>query len=232
MSLTTSTGHIFYGSDALCRRREKMDLKIELKKALEELRKSKERKFDQTVDLVVNLQKFDLKKDSVNTFISVPHRVKEKKIAAFLETENKNVDTITPSSFKKYSDKKEMKKLINKYDFFMAQASLMPKIATTFGRVLGPAGKMPSPQMGIMINVDDKIIEEIKEKVNKGIKIKTKEASIKLAVGKQSMKDEEIIENITTIYNAIIKGLSKNKENVKNIEIKFTMTKPVKINIR
>ena len=43
------------------------------------------------------------------------------------------------------------------------------------------------------------------------------------------MKDEEIIENIMTIYNAIIKELPRDKENIKNVELKFTMTKPQKI---
>ena len=46
------------------------------------------------------------------------------------------------------------------------------------------------------------------------------------------MKDEEIVENILTVYNATLKALPKEKDNVKNIEIKFTMTKPKKIKIR
>lgn len=129
---------------------DKMKIEQELKNALVELRKGKERKFDQTVDLIINLQKFDTKKNSVNLFVPLPHKIKEKKIGAFLEIKNQNVDTITLSEFKKYSDKGELKRLIKKYDFFMAQASLMPKVATTFGRFLGPAGKMPSPQLGII----------------------------------------------------------------------------------
>ena len=209
-----------------------MDLNKDLEKALVELRKGKERKFDQTVDLIVNLQKFDLKKNSVNLFISVPNKIKDKKIAGFLETKNPNVETITKEQFKKYSDKKELKKLVKKFDFFIAQASLMPKVATAFGRVLGPAGKMPSPQLGIVMNADEKTITELKKKVNNSVKIKTKEASVKLAVGKQSMKDEDIIENALTIYNALLKELPRDKENIKNVELKFTMTKPQKINIR
>lgn len=209
-----------------------MELKKDLEKALTELRKEKERKFDQTVDLIINLQKFDIKKHSINLFITVPHKVKEKKIAAFLESKNKNIETITSEEFKKYSDKKELKKLIKRYDFFIAQASLMPKVATIFGRILGPVGKMPSPQMGILSNVNDKVIEELKQKINNTFKIKVKEASIKLPVGKQSMKDPEIIENILAIYNAVLKEMPRQKENIKNIEIKFTMTKPQKIKIR
>lgn len=70
------------------------ELEAELKKGLSELRKTKERKFDQTVDLIVNLQKFDVKKSNVNLFVNVPHKVKDKKIAGFLEVKNKDVETI------------------------------------------------------------------------------------------------------------------------------------------
>lgn len=208
------------------------ELENDLQKALAELRKEKERKFDQTVDLIINLQKFDVKKNALNIFVNLPHKVKEKKICAFLETKNKNVETITPEEFKKFSTKDGLKNLVKKYDFFIANAKLMPKIATSFGRVLGPAGKMPSPQLGIMIDVNEKEIEVLKEKINNSTRIRTKESSIKLPVGKQSMKDEDIIENVMNVYNNILKNLSKEKENIKNIEIKFTMTKPQKIKIR
>ena len=124
-----------------------MEIKEQLQKALIELRKGKERTFEQTVDLIINLQKFDIKKNAVNLLVSVPHKIKEKRICAFLESKNKNIETITKEEFKKYSEKKELKKLVKKFDFFIAQASLMPKIATSFGKVLGPAGKMPSPQL-------------------------------------------------------------------------------------
>lgn len=209
-----------------------MEIKEQLKKALENLRKGKERKFDQTLDLIVNLQKFDVKKNQVNIFINVPYKIKDKKIAGFLESKNPNVETITQAEFKNYTDKKKLKNLVKKFDFFIAQGSLMPKVATTFGRVLGPANKMPSPQLGIILNADDKTINEVKEKINNSIKIRTKEASIKIAVGKESMKDEELIENIMTVYNAILKELPRERENVKNIELKFTMSKPEEVKVR
>jgi large subunit ribosomal protein L1 len=209
-----------------------MEIKEELKKALTELRKEEKKKFEQTVDLIINLQKFDLKKNQVNLFVSVPHKIKEKKVAGFFEARNKNIDTVIGEEFGKYNNKRILKNLVKKYDFFIAQASLMPRVATTFGRVLGPAGKMPSPQLGIIINADDKTIGELKNKINNTVKIRTKEASIKIPIGKQSMKDEEIIENILIVYNAILKTLPREKENIKNIEIKFTMTKPQKIRVR
>ena len=209
-----------------------MNLEEDLKKALTELRKGKKRKFDQTVDLIINLQKFDLKKDQVNLFIQVPFKIKDKKICGFFKTKNKDVETVTFEQFKKYSDKKNLKKLVKNFDFFIAEAELMPKVATTFGRVLGPAGKMPSPQLGILTNVDEKEINSLKEKINHSVKIRIKEPCIKIAIGKQSLEDKKLIENITTIYNSVLKSLPKNKDNIKNVEIKFTMTKPYKIKIR
>jgi len=209
-----------------------MTLEKDLKKSLEELRKEKKRKFSQTVDLIINLQKYDYKKNPLNLFVSIPNKIKEKKICAFLETKNKNIETITKEEFKKYSDKKELKKLVKNFDFFVSQASLMANVATTFGRVLGPVGKMPSPQLGILLNADDKSVNEVKEKINKSIRIRAKEASIKTAIGKEDMKDEEIIENILTVYNTLLKLLPREKDNIKNIEIKLTMTKPKKIYLK
>ncbi len=208
------------------------ELEQELKNALAELRKCKERKFDQTVDLIVNLQKFDPRKESVNFFTNVPHKIKEKKICGFLTIKGKGVDTITEDEFKIYSDKKKLKNLEKRYDFFIAQAILMPKVATTFGRVLGPSGKMPSPQLGIIPEANEKIISELKERINQSLKIRAKEASVKIGVGKQSMKDEDLIENIITVYNSLLKNLSKGIDNIKNLELKFTMTKPQKIKLK
>ena len=208
------------------------EIEKDLQKALAELRKEESRKFNQTVDLIINLQKLDLKKESVNMFVQIPNKIRDKKICAFLTTKHADLDTITEADFKKYSDKKVLKGLEKSYDFFISQAILMPKVATVFGRVLGPSGKMPSPQLGIVQSAEDKSIPELKDKINHSMKIRSKEASIKLGIGKQDMKDEQLVENIMTIYNALLKVLPRGSENIRNIEIKFTMTKPQKIQIR
>lgn len=209
-----------------------IEMEQELKKALSELRKEEEKKFNQTLDLIVNLQKFDVKKDSINLFIQLPHKIKSKKICAFLTTKHKDIDTVTEADFKKYSNKKELKKLEGSYDFFISQSILMPKVATVFGRVLGPSGKMPSPQLGIVQSAEDKSIGELKERIDHIIRVKSKEPSLKLAIGKQNMKDEDLIENIMAVYNSLLKALPKSNDNIKNVEIKFTMTKPQKIYLK
>lgn len=209
-----------------------MSFKENIKKALEELEnKGKQRKFNQSVDLIINLQKIDLKKTPINLLINLPYKIKEKKICAFLETKNPIIDTITESEFKKYSDKKQIKKFVKNYDFFISQAKLMPTVATNFGKVLGPAGKMPSPQLGLLMDVNDKAIKELKEKINKTIKMKVIEPSIKVSIGKQDAQKEELTENINTFYKEILRLLPKGKENIKNIKIKYTMSKPQIIKI-
>lgn len=199
-----------------------------LLKALKEIReqeakREEKRKFDQTVDLIVNLKNFDVKREGFNIFIQLPHKVKDKKIAGFFEKDNKLVDVIKQGDFGKYKEKKDIKKLVKTYDNFIANAKLMPAIATAFGRVLGPVGKMPSPQLGILPAEDDKMIEDVLGKINSSVRIVVKEPSIKVGIGKESLKDEEIVKNIITVYNKIFENLKRGIDNIRNIKIKFTM---------
>jgi len=206
---------------------------MELKEALEYLRKnSKERNFSQTIDLIVNLKGIDLRKDNVAAVISIPYKVKEKKVCGFLTKKNDAVKTITKPEFKKYKDTAMLRELVNGYDFFIAHASLMPSVASTFGKALGPAGKMPSPQLGIVTQETPEVINQLIDKISKSVKIRAKEASIKVPAGKENMKDEDIIQNILAIYNGIVNVLPTKKENVKNVLLKMTMSKPVEVEIK
>ncbi len=196
--------------------------------ALVELRKGKKRKFVQTVDLIVNLRNFDVRKQSINLTIELPHKIKEKKVCAFLTKKSDLVDTILKEDFNNYKGK-ELKKLVKKYDFFISVTNLMPFVATSFGKVLGPAGKMPSPQLGILTKDDEKTIKEVLNRIDKAVKIKSKEPSLKIAVGKEDMEDEKIAENVLAVYNTVLNALPRKKEQIKNILIKFTMSKPIKL---
>ena len=200
-------------------------------KAIEELKadKTKERKFDQTVDLIINLKEFDVRRQAFSLFIQVPNKIKDKKIAGFFEKDSKVIDSIKQISFGKYKERKDLRRLIKSYDFFIANAKLMPAVATSFGRVLGPVGKMPSPQLGILPNEDDKMVEAIVNKINSTVRVKVKESSIKVSIGKQSMDTEKIMQNALTVYKKVLDTLPRKIDNIKNIQIKLTMSKPVKV---
>lgn len=206
--------------------------KMELKQGLAELRKNEKRNFDQGIDLIVNLKGIDVKKDNVSTIIKIPFNIKDKKVCGFLTKKSNLVKTIFQPDFIKYKDKKLLKNLVKEFDFFIAVASLMPTVATTFGKILGPAGKMPSPQLGILMKEDDESIKQLLDNISTSVKIRVKEASIKIIVGKESMKDEQILANINAFYQGIVSALPNKKENVKNIMIKLTMSKPIKVEIK
>ncbi len=203
--------------------------KEDIIKALKEIEKQKDRNFNQSVDFIINLKKFDLKRESINITLTLPHKVKEKKVCAFFEKKSELVDTVTREQFDSYKDKKKLKNLAKNYDFFIANAKLMPAVASTFGRALGPLGKMPSPQAGILPNENDETVKALLERIDRLVKIRTKEASIKLLVGKEEMDNEKIAENALTIYDAVLKELPQKKEQIKSVMIKSTMGKPVKI---
>jgi large subunit ribosomal protein L1 len=210
-----------------------MVTKEDFLKAVEEIRKQDVKvKFTQTVDLIVNLKDFDLKKSSLNLVLPIPHKFEEKKIAGFLEKKSTLLDTITKAEFDDFKDKKKMKKLVRSYDLFIASAKLMPSIATSFGRALGPAGKMPSPQLGVIMQENDDSIKDVIARINLTIKVKAKEPSVKLAIGKENNKDNDIAENAFFVYNEILKSLPRGKDNLKSVLIKFTMTKPVKVKLQ
>ncbi|MCH7850017.1 MAG: hypothetical protein IH845_00030 [Nanoarchaeota archaeon] len=201
---------------------------METKVALAELRKEKKRKFVQTVDLIVNLKNFDVRKEALNTFIDIPHPT-NKKVGAFLTKRSKLIESITEEDFVKYKDIKDIKKLAKSYDSFIAAAPMMGKIATKFGRVFGPMNKMPSPQAGIIAKEDDATISAMIEKMKHVARIKNKEASIKLVCGKEDMSDEDITENIVSMLKSLEGKLPRGRDNIREVLIKFTMTKSLKI---
>ena len=203
--------------------------KQDIIKALKELREQEKRNFEQGVDLIVNMKKIDIKKTPINTFVHIPHKIRDRKVCAFLNKKNANVSTIIKDEFERYKDKKNVKKLARQYEFFIASANLMPAVATTFGRVLGTLGKMPSPQLGVITSEDNETINSILNKIGNNVRIKAKEASIKVLVGREGMKDEEIAENAIAIYNSIFSILPNKNDNIKSVLIKFTMSKPKKI---
>lgn len=213
-----------------------MPTKEQFVKAIEQLKKLESEKkdkikFKQTIDLIINLRNFDVTKTPINIVVNLPHKIKQKKIAAFLEKKSGLLDTITKAEFEEFKDKKKSKQLVKAYDFFIAGAKLMPAVATTFGRVLGPAGKMPSPQLGVVMTETDEAIKSALIRIESAVKVRTKEPSIKIAIAKEDAKDSDVAENCLAIYNEVFKLLPRSRENLRTIMVKLTMGKPVKVEL-
>ena len=212
--------------------------KKDITKAIQQAREnSKKRKFAQSFDLIFSLRQLDLKKetDKVNNFITLPLSIgKKMNITALvgpeLSTKAKEfcANVIQVEHFK-ITEKKKIKKLSQETDFFIAQANIMPQVAAAFGKILGPRGKMPNIKAGCVVPPTADL-KPVIEKLHKTVKVETKnEPTLKLRVGIESMKDEEIIENIHAVYNAVLHMLPQEKDNIKRVILKLTMGKPVVI---
>ncbi|HLC81646.1 MAG TPA: 50S ribosomal protein L1, partial [Candidatus Nanoarchaeia archaeon] len=133
------------------------------------------------------------------------------------------------SEFSKYKDSKAQKKLAVGYDYFIAQANLMPKIAAGFGKVLGTRGKMPNPKLGCVVPPSVNL-EPLVKKLNYTLRLAAKKGlNLQCVVGKEGQAEEEIIDNILAVYQAAAKNLPNEIQNIKNVSLKTTMGKPVKI---
>ncbi|MBS3154989.1 50S ribosomal protein L1 [Candidatus Woesearchaeota archaeon] len=214
--------------------------KKEILDALKLLRENNtKRNFIQSLDLIINLKGMDVKREDqrVDQFLSLPYECgKQVKVCAFVDKQllknaQDNCDfVISNEDFQSYAkNKKELKKLANGYDYFISQINVMAEIAKIFGRVLGSRGKMPNPKVGCVVQgtVD---LKSLVQKLKKTIHVVTRgEASIKAFIGMESMKDEELAENIHFIYTHVVDSLPQTKNNIKNVLIKFTMGKPHEI---
>lgn len=206
-----------------------------LKKAKEN---SKPRKFTQRYDLIVSLKSLDLKKpeQQVDFYANVHFSTgKQIKICGLVgpelvEESKKNLDnTILADDFDKIAkNKKEIRKIAESYDYFVAQANIMAKVASSFGRIFGPRDKMPNPKVGCVVPPKTNLLP-LYERLQKTVRVKAKTSlMVQVCVGNEKMKDEEVVDNIKTVYDQIIHHLPNEINNVKSIYLKTTMGKPVK----
>ncbi len=210
-----------------------------LKESVSKLHESNKRNFKQTVDLVINLKGLDLKKPEhqIELFLQLPkYKGKKSKVCALVGPEMgdqaksvMDAFLLLPDFDRYAQEKKLIRKLARENDFFVGQATLMPKIATSFGRVLGPKGKMPNPKSGCIVppNANLKIVYE---KLQSTVKISGKKAPIlQTTIGNEESKEEDLMDNIKHIYNNVVNALPQGEHNIKSVFIKYTMGKPIKI---
>lgn len=209
-----------------------------LLQTIQSAKNSSKRNFLQSYELIINLKDIDIKKPEhqLNLFIPLPHqRGKKIKACAFcgpeLLAQAKEVcdRVILSEEFDKFKSKKEIKKLATEFDYFIAQANVMTKVASVFGRVFGPRGKMPNPKSGCVV-APTANLRPLYEKLQNTINIRLRQApQIQCAVGTENMDDNKIAENIMAIYDTVIHNLPNEKNNIKGIYIKSTMGKPVEV---
>lgn len=109
------------------------------------------------------------------------------------------------------------------FDILLAHPEMMPKLAKV-AKILGPRGLMPNPKNGTITDAPEKLAEKFTAgQIN--FRTESQAPIIHLSVGKLSMKDDELVDNITTILVAIGSG------KIKNVTLKSTMSPGIKLDL-
>lgn len=215
-----------------------IDPKTILTAVKEAKEKSGKRNFAQSVELILTLQDIDMKSPEgrLQENVELPHPPPERtnRICVIatgelaLKAKKANADlVIERAELEGLAGKKnELRKIANEYDFFIAEAPLMPLVGKILGAVLGPRGKMPLP---VPPTAD---IESLLGKYRRTVVIRMRnQPVIQCRVGTEGMKEEELAENIQAVLRTVEGKLKRGIKNIKSVSIKTTMGAPVKIKL-
>jgi large subunit ribosomal protein L1 len=200
-----------------------------LKKALEDKGK---KKFTQSVELIINVRGIDFAKSEnrLNLDILLPKGKggKELKIAVIAEEQIANEAKkagadliIPPAQLPAWSAKEKLVELADNY-MLLAQPNLMGQVAKSLGQYLGPRGKLPRPLVGNIVPLIASAKSSIRI-VSRGKYLPVAQAF----VGTETMSEEDLLENIDTVYEAVKNKVSE--PSIKSAYVKLTMGRPVKI---
>ena len=177
-----------------------------IKEALELIKKGKQLKFDETLDIAINLGVDPKHADQiVKGVIKLPHGTgKTVKIAVFAkdekvaEAKDAGADFVGAEDLVQKFEKGEIK-----VDRVLATPNMMA-IVGKLGKILGPKGLMPNPKLGSVTTDLKKTIEDIK---NGLIEFKADKAgTVHAGVGKISFSADKLEKNISDFVDAILKA--------------------------
>lgn len=194
-----------------------------------------DRKFNQSVDLILDIQEIDMKapEGKIQEVVELPRdTLKPNKVCviaqgefAFKAKSNGADFVVERSDLEELTGKKkELRKLGTTYDVFIAEAPLMASVGRILGPVLGPRGKMPIP---VPPNADIAALI-VKHRKTVGVRMRN-QPIIQVRVGSQQMNDEDIAENAMAVLRVLDGRLKRGLKNVKFAFIKTSMGEPVKI---
>ena len=166
-----------------------------VKEAIALIKKSKKLKFDETLDIAINLGVDPKHADqSVTGVVKLPHGTgKAVKIAVFAKDEKAKEAKDAGADFVGSEDlAKQLEKSEVKVDRVIATPDMMATVGK-LGKVLGPKGLMPNPKLGSVTTDLKKIIEDIKDGL---IEFKADKAGTVHEVGKISFAEEKLEKNI------------------------------------
>jgi large subunit ribosomal protein L1 len=212
-----------------------LDNKTLLDAVKEAKAKSGDKKFNQTIDLILDIKEIDMKapEGRIQAVLELPHATgKPNKICVIatgelaLKARNAQADNVLERTDLEglAGKKKDLRKLATSYDVFISEAPLMPLVGKILGPVLGPRGKMPVP---VPPNADMAAV--LTKNRNTVVVRMRNQPIIQVPIGSEKMNEEELVENIQAVLRLLEGKLKRGLKNVKFVFLKTSMGSPVKI---
>ena len=189
-------------------------------------------KFDSTVEVAIKLNLDTKKADQQlrGSFVLPNGTGKTKKVLVIAKGEAANAAKNAGADYVGDTDMIEKIQNENWFDFdvIVATPDMMAQLGR-IGRVLGPKGLMPNPKTGTVTMNTAKAVEDIKKGM---VSYKTDSfGNVHTIIGKVSFTEEQLLENLTYVYNTIVKVKpSTVKGNyIENISVASTMGPGIKL---
>jgi len=207
-----------------------------LQEAVELARKASFTKFDESVELHFRLGVNPRHADQqVRGVAPLPHGL-GKKIRVLVFTQGEG-ERIAREAGADYVGADELVKQIEggwlDFDVAIATPDIMPKIGK-LGKILGRRGLMPNPKSGTIANPEDlpRVIDEVRAG---RVEFKLdRTALIHLPIGKVSFSDDMLVENMTSVIEAIVsaKPSGAKGQYIRGVSLATSMGPGIRLDIR
>ena len=209
------------------------DTEYHLKEAVSLMKSTTLVKFDESIDMAVNLGVDPKHADQlVRGTVSLPNGTGKNIRVIVLTKDDEKIKEAKDAG----ADEVGFSELLDKiktgwvdFDVMIATPDVMPEVGK-LGKVLGPRGLMPNPKIGTVTNEISKSVQEVKAgKVEYRV---DKLGVIHVAVGKLSFEEGKICENIKACMDAIVKSKPNSLKGpyLKKCTLSSTMGPGIKIN--
>ena len=179
---------------------------LPVKQAIVELKKLKRAKFDETVEVHINLGIDATQSDQmVRGSVALPHGIgKSVRVVVFCQNDK------AAAAKGAGADEAGGAELVAKvsggwldFDVAIATQDMMGQVSR-LGKVLGPRGLMPTPKAGTVIPASGDVAAAVREfKAGKVEYRSDKTGQIHAGVGKMSFDDTKLAENIQTLVETV-----------------------------
>jgi large subunit ribosomal protein L1 len=199
-----------------------------LEEAVKLLKEASYAKFDESVDIAINLN--ILQKHTVRDTTVLPHGTgKSVRVLVFAKAEKAREAQEAGADF--VGDADLVEKIKGGWvDFDVAVATPdMMKDVGKLGPILGKRGLMPNPKTRTVTNDIKQAIEELKKGRTEFRADKTR--IIHLGIGKLSMDDEKILDNCKALYESVLQKRPSDLkgEYIKSVYLSSSMGTGIKI---